>query len=37
MTKKEKINYLKEFVDSQGTQIGLSASGLLEEIINGTE
>lgn len=37
MTKKEKINYLKEFVDSQGTQIGLSALSLLEEIINDCE
>lgn len=37
MTKAEKLQYLQDYVASQGTQAGLSIAALLEEIINGND
>lgn len=37
MTKAEKLQYLQDYVASQGTQAGLSIATLLEEIINGND
>lgn len=37
MTKKEQIEYLQKYVASQGTQVGLSITPLLESIINGSD
>lgn len=37
MTKKEKTEYMRSLVASQGTQMGISLPPLLEEIISGCE
>lgn len=37
MTKAEKLQYLKDYVASQGTQAGLSIAALLEEMISGND
>lgn len=37
MTKAEKLAYLTKYVSTQGTQVGLSLSPLLKEIITATE
>lgn len=37
MTKAEKLQYLQDYVASQGTQAGLSIAALLEEMISGND